>query len=77
MADTLKNLPTSDLEQYLLDNYGRCSNSVCRCLKDGWIGTLCPYWVPLGVRSFEQLKEKALEQYNGPSWQNKRSETSS
>lgn len=53
-------------KEYFDEVYGRCQlGADCKCQysKHGWLGTVCRYWVPLGVASFEQLKLQALKQY--------------
>lgn len=53
---------TSFDDVYFLNNYGRCRlGEECECLKglrfDGqWGGLMCDDWMPLGVRSMEELK---------------------
>lgn len=51
-------------EDYWLDNYGTCKNHAkqCQCLQIGpWLGQGCLDWIPLGVKSFEELKEHIIE----------------
>lgn len=54
MSSTPSFEPTED---YWLDNYGHCQLEWCMCLKFGWKGRSCVYWKPLGVKSFQELKE--------------------
>lgn len=53
----------TDLAEYLLDNYGTCElEAGCYwcpgCLKNGWLGRACPHWKPLGVTTWEELRER-------------------
>lgn len=50
-----------DLKNYLTDTYGKCVSNKCTCLKEGWLGSDCPNWVPINLNSFEQMVEKARE----------------
>lgn len=59
--------PEAELADYLEENYGECELGSARCyhgpgpqcLKSGWKGILCPHWKPLGVKTWEELREKA------------------
>jgi len=46
-------------EDYFLDTYGTCELGAprCSCLKKEWLGRGCLHWQPLGVKSFDDLKE--------------------
>lgn len=45
---------------YILDNYGHCVKDAkgrCTCRTSSeWRGCLCPYWVPIGASSLEDLR---------------------
>lgn len=51
---------------YFLDHYGVCSltergvRGGCVCLNAVWMGRGCPWWIPLGVKSFDELAKVLL-----------------
>lgn len=53
----------SELEQYLADNYGHCTEKKCDCLEHNWKGISCLYWVPLRVKDYEELRNYMKKQY--------------
>jgi hypothetical protein len=55
---------------YWLMNYGRCTLDTCQCIAqknpryDGaWAGIVCPDWLPLGIRSLDEMIEAAKKAY--------------
>lgn len=52
---------------YFDHNYGVCALDPCPCLhrifkgEHTWLGMACVYWRPLGVRSWEELAQRARE----------------
>lgn len=68
-------MSTSDeLAEYLDHWYGTCERGRdCYCLTverqikvgmpTGWHGKACPWWRPLGLRSWEDLKKHAIDIY--------------
>lgn len=48
-------------KEYLDNHYGRCNLLVCTCLKENWLGTLCPHWRATGARNFDELMQQAKE----------------
>ena len=52
-------------EDYFMNLYGTCNlGTKCQCLKTSWLGQLCPNWKPLGCKSHEDLKLRALNELN-------------
>lgn len=55
-------------ETYFLDHYGVCALTEraipggCVCIRPGqpWLGRGCPWWIPLGAKSFDDLKHIVL-----------------
>jgi hypothetical protein len=45
----------TEIEEYVRENYGSCTQEKCACLRDGWLGTICPFWKPLDGESFQKL----------------------
>jgi len=45
----------SELADYIADHYGMCTLNPCACLKEGWRGRRCPFWVPVNARTWEEL----------------------
>jgi hypothetical protein len=63
----------NETAEYLFDNYGHCRcDARCLCLRGTWKGLACPYWVPLGVRTYDELREwikdHAYTQASRPAW---------
>lgn len=58
-------LARNDLAQYIADNYGRCTQTRCKCLKDGWLGCACPNWQPVKAATWEELREEMLRPHEG------------
>ena len=54
---------TNDVANYILDNYGTCKRgaNLCFCMKHGWKGQACESWIPLGVKTLDQLLEWNLK----------------
>jgi hypothetical protein len=45
-----------DLKDYLTENFGSCKlQNNCTCLRQGWMGTNCPHWVPVQASNYEEL----------------------
>lgn len=57
MAEVNHN-PSTELAEYLLDNYGFCKlENKCVCIKptSAWLGRLCINWVPSGAEDHGHL----------------------
>ena len=47
---------------HIADNYGHCVlDANCTCLKKGWRGRLCQNWRPVTARTWEELRDAAVE----------------
>lgn len=50
-----------DLATYIRENYGTCTNEKgCACRKKVWLGTLCPFWVPIAAKDWQTYMQGAL-----------------
>lgn len=63
---------------YFLDNYGECRLTPCKCLDPkrprfpgGWVGRLCPDWVPLGAVSWAELLSRDKLRYKDTAQRNR------
>lgn len=42
-----------DLQAYIRENYGTCTNEKgCSCHTKIWLGTLCPFWIPVAAKDW-------------------------
>lgn len=61
---SFEEMTPAEWAQYFDHNYGTCAVCPCPCLErifkqiHPWLGTGCPNWQPLGVRSWDELRER-------------------